>query len=931
MRFTEYQTLETRIRRRQPLDRIPTPGRTTVALVLLAALLGVPIASSLTWSNAATDNVLTPAAGASSYHSLVVLSPATWLVAYFYDVDDDLRIAKTTNSGATWTATSVDVTGSVGYFPHGDAPPGSTRDAYVCYADGTANDIKVAYTHDAGLSWGVSAIAISGTQQRCSVWAVSPDVVVVVVADTTGGVYKSVRSTNGGGTWATPVTMYASASAEYAAIAAENTTRAVAVLRSGTSGVRSCATTNQAVTWTCGGADIPAITTPPRQLSHVGGDDYVFGIAEAPATFNVFKTTNGGTTWTQQVGPSPSDIGGAVTLQAVGAFVAVDEKRWSMFLGWTQDVQGNDGAVITYTSTIDGGVSWSAQEMVLDGSATAGTGLGGCPYLDAAATGEIRLAVAAGCITYQAAASYGAGVVANAFYELGVNQAAESTTVTDLVGMTIDPTGRLLVARTDNGAFVRNYNAQSLGTGTTGTYATPDCATNIRPGIMAQFPNVGFLDCVGDPNFEILRIRNSQMGAPEAPRDPYGACPTAVGDACAMDYGASGGNGDYGQFGNLHEVNAFDQTFGLDYTLSARRAPTCTASRLSGGSPGDCGWQNFLMWTFSTTNGKLGVHTLAAKDGAIADRRHEYTVQYAASTTTTVNHMCTASAVGPGTYMVGAEPSTAAQEYRITVTTGNGDILTTDLTASIQQVWSGSGLNYQAQAVACGKDRVILFNPNFNPGRIVAVRPTDGAFVYAVNLEGAGADRGLAMARDVPFGVYVDGAKLKVFNTTDGTVTGTYALPAGAFKDIRMDSAGQNVWVATSTRIARYVIYEDTTVVPQPINAGTGPACDGTQFICVDVPNQVEGIYPLGQGAVGSKVPGAGIPIVGFVLFAATIGGSGYGAYRMGVRGGMILIVLFGALCVAAVAFRPDLLWIPISIVIVAIFGLAIGLIGRNG
>lgn len=856
-------------------------------LLLITALLlagGLPFlgptAAALSWT---TANINTSAStGGNPFCINMAASGSNVWVAFGARDTQSIAVARSTDDGHSYAASVVDDTANALYCPSID---NVGTNLVICWTDDSNGDVYFSRSSNAGVLWTVpSNVASSSAYKNCSIAALSSTTYLIVLCDDTASDVLSIRSTNSGATWSSPATVdstddcgtVGAGSNRQISLANQDETIAVAVWVTGTgSNAKGCQSTDGGVTWaTC--YTIQSGSAQAVDLEHVTSSTFDVALLTTTPTVKWCRSTTSGSTNSFGCATAVASPGTSSDVAVATSPVDPDNVEVAWGNGGTSQT-----AILKGSTSTDGGATWSAAETIrtLTGGTNAQSGA------VAAAVNGIGEAIVAQTWCTSSCASTTARLTEASYATLvSAFAAAETTTVTNLVAMTTDPTGRLLVARTDNGGWVRNYNAQSLASGTTGTYETANCASNIRPGIMAQFPNVGFLDCGGDANFDTLRIRNNQMGDPAVPSDQYGSCPTAVGDACAKDFGATGFSGDYGQFANLNEVNTFDQTFGLDYINSADRAPTCSDSRLPGGSPGDCGWQNFLWWSFTTTNGKLGVHTLAAKDGAIGDRRHEYTVQFAPSSST-VNHLCTGSAVGPGTYIVGAHPGTAAQEYRLTFTFGNGDILTTDLTASIQQVWSGSGITYQAEGVACSSDRVLLFNPNTSPQRIYAFRPTDGSFLYSIDLEGSGANRGLTVAKDRKFGAFVDGATMKVFNTTDGTVTRAYALPEGTFKDIRMDAGAQNVWVATSSRLARYVVFEATTITPAPILPET-TTC-GESFVCTSDDSDDE-VAPFGDPE--DVLPGDGNAFGGALIITAftIFGFAAVGFHKMHVFGGVL-------------------------------------------
>lgn len=847
-----------------PMKRAPKILLATLVFLTLAPGF-IPPAAALTWTTVNIDT--TASVGGSPFcMNAATEGDSVWVVHGAKDTQS-IEVARSTDKGHTYQVTTIEDNANQLECPSIDVATSGTNTVLVtCWVDATSSDIYFSRSGNGGVLWSIPLnVAGTSANKNCAIAALSTTTYLIVYCDETATDVLSIRSTDSGGTWGSPVTVDSTGHCRSTGaqndraitIANKNATDAVAVwVTSSGTNAKGCGTNNAGTSWgTC--YTVQSGTAQSVDLEYV--DDNTYDLALLTTTPNIkwCRTDTGGQAngfgcATAAASPGTStDVGIAVSTTEPDKISIV----WGN--GGTSQTQ-----ILKGTQSTNGGASWTSTEVIR--TLTGGTNAQSGPVASIInSDGEI-LAFQAWC-TSTCGSTTARVLEANyATFASPIGAADEEVTVTGLVGMTIDRSGRLLVARTDSGTFVRNYNAQDLSAGATGSYNTANCAGVTRPGIMAEFPNVGFLDCDSGANFNMLRIRSNTMQPPEdVPSDNDGACPTAAGDACAYDIGPSGSNGDYGQFSYLYEVNTFDQTFGLNYA-KAHRAPDCATKRQyesTGGVLGSpyCGWENFWWWSFTSTTGKMGIHTLVTKDGAIGDRRHEYYVQFT-PTSSTPNHLCTSSAVGPGTYIAAANSAVATQEYSVRFTLSEGDILNSDLTATLQQQWGGSGINYQAQGIACRGDVVLLFNPNFATQKIFAYSPTDGQFLYSIDLEGIGADRGITVASDRTFGAFVDGSYFRVFNTTSGQVTKSYALPSGTFKDIRMDRAAQNVWVGAGTKIARYLVYEATTITPAPILPDEAPGCDPIQFVCVTptpAPTPSGGLFDQLGGDPGARIGSA--------------------------------------------------------------------------
>lgn len=124
------------------------------------------------------------------------------------------------------------------------------------------------------------------------------------------------------------------------------------------------------------------------------------------------------------------------------------------------------------------------------------------------------------------------------------------------------------------------------------------------------------------------------------------------------------------------------------------------------------------------------------------------------------------------------------------------------------------------------------------------------------------------------FGVYVDGTEGVIVNVTGGAIeeVGRITLPSGTFHSIRMDRLGQNVWVATTTTIARFEVTNITTIDPINTPGDEDPV----------VPGDGDGLFGGSGAEVGEAISvGAfggnlflGAILMGLIAYGV---GTGYG------------------------------------------------------
>jgi hypothetical protein len=143
-------------------------------------------------------------------YSAVAIAGGTLLVAYRDDTNRALKVARSTDGGATWTTRFVDWVGD----PGANASLAASGDIVaVAYQDAAAADLRCAVSTDAGASWRRSLVDAAGTAGAATAVAVgSTGVIHLAYHESVAGDVKYASSADGGATWTPPRTLDASAS-----------------------------------------------------------------------------------------------------------------------------------------------------------------------------------------------------------------------------------------------------------------------------------------------------------------------------------------------------------------------------------------------------------------------------------------------------------------------------------------------------------------------------------------------------------------------------------------------------------------------------------------------------------------------------------------------------------------------------------------------
>lgn len=143
-------------------------------------------------------------ASSGVHNSLEALDANTIYISYLAG-NDDLKVIKTTNGGSTWTVTNggnpVDSGGSVGSWNSIDVVDANA--VYVSYYDSTNQDLKVAKTTNGGTSWTTQTVDQSATDigAHTSIYAIDANNVFVSYKDVTNADLKVAITADGGTHW----------------------------------------------------------------------------------------------------------------------------------------------------------------------------------------------------------------------------------------------------------------------------------------------------------------------------------------------------------------------------------------------------------------------------------------------------------------------------------------------------------------------------------------------------------------------------------------------------------------------------------------------------------------------------------------------------------------------------------------------------------
>lgn len=397
--------------------------------------------------------------------------------------------------------------------------------------------------------------------------------------------------------------------------------------------------------------------------------------------------------------------------------------------------------------------------------------------------------------------------------------AAVSATYTALTGFDVDPTGTTAIVRYDSGgsSYVATYPAQGLGATAT---ATKDTTCGSMTGrVRSLVTNVMYLDCGGS---DFLEIDSSVLGPPNVPP----ACPSQ--DDTQWD---DLDDGDLDEVSDVSDISDF-RILTPRYDAVVQDGSGCSV---------------FGYVILGTNDGRVGLRTinfLALGSGSVTDLGEYSSVPFAA-TNQPVTKLC-------GSIFDTADTGTESNVFIVAADTTTSTVIfeAVGAPARLQAYRTlGGGLG-SANAVACSAGSKALIASgsgiyNFD----IANGTSTQLFAGTVDLEA----NGLVMSLDGKWGGYipVSTGSIVLFHASNGTVVGEVPRPSGAFRALRMDSTGQNLWVATATAVNRYEIFTATTGTP----VASPDLCPETNTVVIGCVNSGAG-SSTGAGGDGDPLGG---------------------------------------------------------------------------
>lgn len=397
--------------------------------------------------------------------------------------------------------------------------------------------------------------------------------------------------------------------------------------------------------------------------------------------------------------------------------------------------------------------------------------------------------------------------------------------IAPLVGFDVSASGAQILTREgivsgEVGRNIKLYNGNNLAAG---PVSDTLCNLGVSPssgiasasiidskdGVNTGSQLVSFYKCASDDHQDISQIRIRKASAssfsdPDFPDTCEGACYADIPDEELQ--------GDDNVRRELTDL----QEFPYDYS----RHDSAYLNRV------------FLSWAFSTSQGDLGVVTLAQTNGA-TDSSDATTVVMDPTGILPIRVCSTRDTNNDFDYLYGVTAGATGdvKGFRVDYDLQPGSALNDpEIGVSLSSVFLGGQVN-KPFSISCAENKLMV--SSLNSVRIYTIGT--GAAVQQVSTS-ADVFVGSALDPDALTGAFVDGDEIKVFRVSTGTVFGTYAVPTyDAFASpcgMHLTRAGPNqrlVWGACGDtgKIAVYDVTPNNPFSNLTINPSTDTDGDG--------------------------------------------------------------------------------------------------------
>jgi len=479
-----------------------------------------------------------------------------------------------------------------------------------------------------------------------------------------------------------------------------------------------------------------------------------------------------------------------------------------------------------------------------------------------------------------------------------------TVSVSALSAMDVDPTGTIVIARTNSGATVRTFSGSTL---VQAASKSTNCASDDNYGVTALQANTAFVTCNASTHLaDQIEVRNANLLNPSRP------------SRCDSNHPLDDSSYNLALNSTLDDTRMIQsfKILSIDFENSD--------NSLSG-SHEHCRAQYGMA--ASTNTGLAGVITFDSDHPFFEAGNTQGTPSSAFAlfdpTAGPVDEVCInilnpqTPADPTGWHLFAADSQANTKEFLF-----NQDVDD----PQIAEIHSFGGAFNGAMGVGCNKREIVVVETS--GGQVAAYNLTSGTQPWTAKTVVSPKFRGLTAALDAQVFAYVDGSRAYVAGMGNGTVLCMADLPSGTFKDIRLTDKAQNMYIATDVAIDKYPLSSCVGFQPEtngyPISSFT---TTGTTDVSIGPNGECLTVCPGGVIATGVSLP-LGWTIAAFNAFLGVILMGALGGGMWGAFGRHWAALVIGSIMgfILALIFHLFSLWTLILVVVVAVAIIFIGI-----
>jgi photosystem II stability/assembly factor-like uncharacterized protein len=276
--------------------------------------------------------------------SITALDTNSIYVSYHANNVEDLKLAKSSNQGVSWTYSTIDSTGNVGEYNSIDAIDSNTL--FVSYA---GNGLKFAKSIDAGNNWDIKTVD-GVTSIYTSIQAIDANTIFISYSDLDNKDLKFAKSVDGGDTWEMVIVDSTVNPRTTSLHALYSNTIFISYFDSTNNDLKFAKSVDGGDSWSTSKVDSLGIVGLYNSLHAVDANTiYISYRDHTGKDLKFAKSIDGGDTWATSIADGDGNVGEFTSIYALDTNI--------IYISY-YDTFFSDN-VLKFAKSIDGGDSWS--------------------------------------------------------------------------------------------------------------------------------------------------------------------------------------------------------------------------------------------------------------------------------------------------------------------------------------------------------------------------------------------------------------------------------------------------------------------------------------------------------------------------------------------------------------------------------------------